>query len=52
MRYLVLLMFFGAGAVFAQETVRTGADVLAASNFDRLDGEDGRVGRESHRASG
>ncbi|MXW84230.1 MAG: DUF1343 domain-containing protein [Rhodothermaceae bacterium] len=39
MRYLVMLMFFGAGAAFAQETVRTGADVLAASNFDRLDGK-------------
>ena len=39
MRYLVILMFFGAGAAFAQETVRTGADVLAASNFDRLDGK-------------
>lgn len=38
-RYLVILMFFGAGAAFAQETVRTGADVLAASNFDRLDGK-------------
>lgn len=38
-RYLVMLMFFGAGAAFAQETVRTGADVLAASNFDRLDGK-------------
>lgn len=39
MRYLVILMFFGAGAAFAQETVRTGADVLAVSNFDRLDGK-------------
>lgn len=39
MRYLVILMFFGAGAASAQETVRTGADVLAASSFDRLDGK-------------
>ena len=39
MRFLVILMFFGAGAAFAQETVRTGADVLTASNFDRLDGK-------------
>ena len=39
MRYLVILMFFGAGAAFAQETVRTGADVLVASNFDRVDGK-------------
>ncbi len=39
MRYLVILMFCGVGTVFAQETVRTGADVLAASNFDRLDGK-------------
>ena len=39
MRNLVILMFFGAGAAFAQETVRTGADVLVASNFDRLDGK-------------
>ena len=39
MRYLIMLMFFVTGVAFAQETVQTGADVLAASNFDRLDGK-------------